>query len=126
MPFNFTSQLFTASGRAYHRLLRARTFAVGLVGPAARVPREEHALRVLLQDPNAISLLLALLDRATPAGQLYALLGLRMTQHDLSHQADALRQRTDEVVVRNCCFSSHQPVSLMASKIEDGTIILTS
>jgi len=125
MRFNLATQLFTASGRAYRRLLRARTFAVGLVGPSARVPREERALRMLLEDPNAISLLTALLDGATPAGQLYALLGLRMTQQDISDRAAALRQRTDEVTVRNCCFSSDQPVGKVASKIEDGTIILT-
>ena len=125
MPFHLAAQFFTASGRAYRSLLRARTFAVGLVGPAARVPREEQALRLLLHDPDAVSLLTALLDHATAAGQLYALLGLRIRLHDISERASALRRRTDEVVVRNGCFRSHQPVGSVASRIEDGTIVLS-
>ena len=125
MASRLAAQFFTASGRAYRSLLRARTFAVGLVGPAARVPREEHALRLLLRDPNAASLLTALFGQATAAGQLYALLGLRTRQHDISEHASALRQRSDEVVVRNGCFRSHQPIGRLVSKIEDGTIVLS-
>lgn len=123
MGLHPAAQFLTASGRAYRVLLRARVFAVGLVGPAARVPREEQALRRLLRAPDAVLLLTALLDHATVAGQLYALLGLRVRQHDISERASAFRQRKDQVVVRNGCFQSHEPVGTVASKIEDGTIV---
>lgn len=61
---------------AYNVLLQADRFSVGGTGVAGRVREPELALRVLLRDPNPKFFLNRVLERATPAGKVYALCGL--------------------------------------------------
>jgi hypothetical protein len=114
-------KMTTASGRAYLTLLRARVFAVGLVGASARISPAQRALSLLLSE-RATDTLFALLENASLPGQLYALFGL-----SVSGQAgvDALiadyRHRTDRVWTQTACLTSLQPISHVVARIEDGT-----
>jgi hypothetical protein len=114
-------KMTTASGRAYLTLLRARVFAVGLVGASARISPAQRSLSLLLSE-RATDTLFALLENASLPGQLYALFGL-----SVSGQAgvDALiadyRHRTDRVWAQTACLTSLQPISHVVARIEDGT-----
>lgn len=58
-------------------LATSRVFRLGPIGMAAKVSDEEKALRSILASDSATDELLAVLQRATPEGRLYALFGLR-------------------------------------------------
>jgi hypothetical protein len=60
-----------------HALRKAGSFAIGGVGVAGTMSAGERALRQALKEPDAVSRLEAMLSTASPAGQLYILLGLR-------------------------------------------------
>src|SRR3954447_451970 len=63
-----------------NQLRGVESFAIGGIGIAGTTSEGERALRNLLAAPDATAPLQGLLAKATPAGQLYALLGLRV--HD--------------------------------------------
>jgi hypothetical protein len=54
------------------------SFALGGVGVAGSMSEGERALREVLKQPDATARLENALPNASPAGQLYALLGLRL------------------------------------------------
>ena len=58
-------------------LRKTSSFALGGVGVAGSMSEGERALREVLKEPDATARLESALPNATPAGQLYALLGLR-------------------------------------------------
>jgi hypothetical protein len=111
----------TTTGRAYLTLLRADRFAVGPIGAAARISRPERALAVLLRE-RATDMFLDLLEHATLPGQLYALLGLSVSDYgEIGELLAKYRQRTDEVQTQTACLGSLQPVRNVVARIEDGT-----
>ena len=59
-------------------LEKAGSFALGGIGVAGTMSGGERALREILKKPDAVAQLEALSSTASPAGKLYALLGLRM------------------------------------------------
>jgi len=102
--FERLSKLTATTGRAYLTLLRAARFAVGPIGPAARISRPQRALASLLRE-HATDTLLDLLEHASVPGQLYALLGLSVTGYsDLARLLADYRQRTDEVQTQTGCL----------------------
>src|SRR5262245_21990254 len=67
-----------SSAASYGVVLKASMFTIGPVGFAARMSDEESAFRSLLADSKAKDQFRKLAKQATPAGQLYALLGLKL------------------------------------------------
>jgi hypothetical protein len=59
-------------------LRKTSSFALGGVGVAGSMSEGERALREVLKDADATARLEKMLPGASPAGQLYALLGLRL------------------------------------------------
>src|SRR4051812_24832727 len=59
-------------------LQKAGSFAMGGVGVAGTMSAGERALRQVLDQPDAIARLESMVSSASPAGKLYALLGLRL------------------------------------------------
>ena len=115
------SKMTTASGRAYLTLLRADRFAVGRIGAAGQISPAQSALELLLRQ-RATGTLFDLLKRASLPGQLYALLGLAVS--DQTRVADVIanyRQRIDEVQTQTACLVSSRPVRDVVARIEDGT-----
>ncbi|MEY2494323.1 MAG: hypothetical protein QOJ45_815 [Verrucomicrobiota bacterium] len=59
-------------------LRKTSSFALGGVGVAGTISEGERAVREVLKESDASSRLESLLPNASPAGQLYALLALRL------------------------------------------------
>ncbi len=64
-------------GQPQSVLMTVNTFAIGGVGVAGTISSGEQALRELLKQSDAVSRCQALVEKASPAGQLYGLLGLK-------------------------------------------------
>ena len=62
----------------YEALTAATTFAIGGVGFAGTISPAEKDFRALLQEPDAVEKCRKLLTDATPEGQMYGLLGLKL------------------------------------------------
>ena len=81
----------------------------------------ERALREVLKQPDAVARLEALHPDATPAGKLYALLGLRIRDRAAYQRALEKYQSTDATVetARGCILSRESFRELM-KEIEHG------
>ena len=62
----------------FSQVKSARVFSIGKVGYAGRLSKDEIAFRSVLKGRNPAEKFIALVHTATPEGQLYALLGLRL------------------------------------------------
>jgi hypothetical protein len=67
----------TPENSAARDLAAAKSFTFGGVGVAGLMSQGERNLRTILEQPNASQQLQAALAHATPAGELYILVGLR-------------------------------------------------
>ena len=115
-------KMMTRSGRACLALERATVFAVGRVGSDAQVSRGEQALRLILKEPEATSLLLRVLRQAAIPGQFYALLGLRECGYlGIGCLMNNWRDRIDEVSTQTGCLRVSESVRKIIGRIEDGT-----
>ena len=86
-------------------LKNAGQFSSARVGYAGMTTNEALAWRVLVFRADAESTFLQLLDTATPAGQLYALAGLRFQSAELfAKEAKRFEDRADEVSVHSGCI----------------------
>src|SRR3954468_10690073 len=79
-------------------LQNAGSFALGGVGVAGTMSAGERALREVLKKPDAVAQLEALLSNASPAGKLYALLGLRIRNRAAYQRALEKCRTTDAKV----------------------------
>lgn len=67
-----------AAHSPYEALTAATTFAIGGVGVAGTISPAENDFRALLKEPDAVAKCQKLLTEATPEGQMYGLLGLKL------------------------------------------------
>ena len=104
-------------------LKKATIFAIGPVGIAGVTSVQEKAFRSLLDDPMATTKLRELAAKATPAGQLYGLLGLKLKK-DPTYQAEADRlARADaEVSTMAGCILSKTTAKELVQRIGDGKV----
>jgi hypothetical protein len=103
------------------QLRRIESFAVGGIGVAGTMSEGERSLRNLLEDPVATVKLEGLLTKATPAGQLYALLGLRL--HDraaFERAAKDFHMPDVEVETIAGCIIWHAPFKQLLDRIKAG------
>ena len=108
---------------AYQFVKTADRFAIGGIGVAGTISRDEKAFRQLLQQPDALGRCQRLLSEATPAGQFYALLGLRLL--DQAAFRAALPRYKDSMAeiptIRGCIVMSMRAAEL-ARQIEKGDL----
>lgn len=85
-------------------LQNADQFALGGVGAAGIISKNEAALRTILDQPDAIAELEKLLPHATDAGRLYILVGLRLRDRSAYKRVFDLYSKHDSTVetVRGC------------------------
>jgi hypothetical protein len=94
-----------AASDASSSLARENVFALGGVGVAGTMSSGEKDLRSVLKEADAVQQLQSLLENASPAGQLYALLGLRLRDRPGYEQAvPAFRKRSDAVSTMHGCI----------------------
>jgi hypothetical protein len=80
--------------QSYLKLLKAEKFSIGLTGYVGTRSGEENALHRLLKSKKAIRSLESLVDKASPEGKLYALLGLRLKDKS-AYQKALLRLKSN-------------------------------
>jgi hypothetical protein len=109
------------ASRAASSLAREPVFALGGVGVAGTISPGESDLRAILKEANAVQQLQSLLKNASPAGQLYALLGLRLRDRAAYEQAvPAFRKRSDVLSTMHGCILMHEKMDSIVHQIEHG------
>jgi hypothetical protein len=102
-------------------LQSAASFALGGVGVAGTMSAGERSLRELLKKPDAVAQLEALLSNASPAGKLYALLGLRLRDHAAYERAlDKCRAIDAKVETARGCMLGQESFRDLVKEIERG------
>ena len=116
-----SARVTSAASDPVDQLRRIESFAIGGIGVAGTTSDGERSLRNLLEDPDATTKLEGLLTKATPAGQLYALLGLRV--HDRAAYERAARDfhgPDGEVETIGGCIISRVPFKQVLDRIKAG------
>jgi hypothetical protein len=109
------------ASRAASSLARETAFALGGVGVAGTISPGEGDLRAVLKEADAVQQLQSLLKKASPAGQLYALLGLRLRDRPAYEQAlPAFRKRSDVVSTMHGCILMKEKMDSIVHQIEHG------
>jgi hypothetical protein len=102
-------------------LAGAKSFAFGGVGVAGLMSQGERNLRAVLDLPDASQQLQTALTHATPAGQLYILVGLRRCDRTAYQKiSDSLAVPNGDVEVARGCMISREPFRRLLSEIQDG------
>jgi hypothetical protein len=115
------SQVTASENSAARDLAGAKSFAFGGVGVAGLMSEGERNLRAVLQQSDASQQLQAALADATPAGQLYILVGLRRCDRAAYQKiSGSLAVSNDNVEVARGCMISREPFSRLLSEIQGG------
>jgi hypothetical protein len=102
-------------------LRKTATFALGGVGFAGVTSEGERMLREVLKGPEAVRRLEGLLPDASPAGQLYALLGLRLRDRAAYQRAlEKYRVNDANVQTMRGCILQREPFDKLVAQIERG------
>jgi hypothetical protein len=103
------------------QLEHAKFFALGGIYESGRMSEGERALRALLRSSDASARLEALVSHASPAGQLYALLGLHLRDRAAYTRAlQALRDKDVKVDTMRGCIAGSESFHALVSEIEQG------
>jgi hypothetical protein len=102
-------------------LAAAKLFAFGGVGVAGLMSEGERNLRAVLERSDASQQLQGALAHATPAGELYILVGLRRCDRAAYQKifGSVVRPNADVEVARGCMIS-REPFRQLLSQIQDG------
>ena len=105
----------------YRELQKAGSFAMGGVGVAGTMSAGERALRQILKEEDAVSRLEVLIANASPAGQLYALLGLR-SRDRIAYQRALEKLKTIDLKVETMrgCILQRESFRHLLKEIEEG------
>jgi hypothetical protein len=102
-------------------LEKAGMFALGGIGVAGTMSPGERALRELVEKADAATRMDRLLTNATPAGQLYALLGLRLKDRAAYQRAlEKCRNTEAKVETARGCILSQESFRDLVKEIERG------
>jgi hypothetical protein len=102
-------------------LQKAGSFAIGGVGVAGTMSAGERALRQLLKEPDVVSKLERMIPNATPAGKLYALLGLHARDRAAYERAlEVCRNTEAKVETARGCILSQESFRDLVKEIERG------
>ena len=102
-------------------LQKAGSFAMGGVGVAGTMSAGESALRQILSGTDAVSKLESLISSASPAGQLYALLGLRSKNRAAYERAlEKLKSVDAKVETARGCMLQQESFRDLVKEIERG------
>lgn len=117
----FAQKLDNDSQKAYNTLKTVPHFAIGGVGFAAQTSEGENALRLLLKQKEATTVFQKLLKEANREGQLYALLGLKLTNSTLfAREAKPFSEMKTKVHTMSGCIFFDQPVTSLVTTIKKG------
>lgn len=102
-------------------LQKTSSFALGGVGVAGSMSEGERALREVLKESDATTRLESALPNATPAGQLYALLGLRL-RHRAAYKRAIEKYGANNATVQTMrgCILQQESFRDLVKQIEHG------
>jgi hypothetical protein len=102
-------------------LRKTELFALGGIGVAGTMSEGERALREVLKEPDLSARLEKLVSEASPAGQLYALLGLRLRDRTAYERAlEKLRTTDAKVQTARGCILQQESFGDLVKEIERG------
>lgn len=102
-------------------LRKTELFALGGIGVAGSMSEGERALREVLKESDLAARLEKLLSDASPAGQLYALLGLRLRDRAAYERAlQKLRTTDAKVQTARGCILQQESFRDLVKEIERG------
>ena len=102
-------------------LRKTELFALGGIGVAGTMSEGERALREVLKESDVAARLEKLLSDASPAGQLYALLGLRLRDRAAYERAlGKLRTNDAKVQTARGCILQQESFGDLIKQIERG------
>ena len=102
-------------------LRKAGSFALGGVGVAGTMSEGESALREVLKETDAVTRLENALPNSSPAGQLYALLGLRLRDRAVYQRAlEKYRANNASVQTMRGCMLQQESFRDLIKQIEHG------
>ena len=102
-------------------LRKTSTFALGGVGVAGTMSEGERALREVLKERDATARLESALPNASPAGQLYALLGLRRQDRAVYQRAlEKYGENSATVQTMRGCILQKESFRDLIKQIEHG------
>ncbi|HYK24474.1 MAG TPA: hypothetical protein VEU75_07395 [Candidatus Acidoferrum sp.] len=111
----------TSENTAARDLAAAKLFAFGGVGAAGIMSQGERNLRAVLGQSDASQQLQAALGHATPAGELYILVGLRRCDPAAYQKViDSVARPNDDVEIARGCMLTREPFRQLLSQIRDG------
>jgi hypothetical protein len=111
----------SSENSAARDLAAAKSLAFGGVGVAGLMSEGERNLRAVLAQPDASQQLQGVLARATPAGKLYILVGLRRCDRTAYQKVfDSPGRPNDGVEVVRGCMISKEPFRQVLSQVQDG------
>jgi hypothetical protein len=121
----FTQQRVTlatpSASQAKIAVADAKQFALGGIGVAGTMSDGERQLRAVLHESDASHQLQAALEQATPAGQLYILVGLRRCDSAAYRKIfPTLSRSKEEVEVIRGCMISREPFEKLLAEVNDG------
>ena len=111
----------SSENSAAHDLAAAKSFAFGGVGVTGLMSEGERNLRAVLERPDTSQQLQGAIAHATPAGELYILVGLRRCDR-VAYQKifGSLARANDDVEVARGCMISREPFRRLLSEVHDG------
>jgi hypothetical protein len=116
-----SASLGAASENPAHDLAAAKSFAFGGVGVAGIMSEGERNLRAVLQHSDVSQQLQAAFPHATPAGQLYILVGLRRCDRAAYEKiSSSVAASSDTVEVAHGCMISRETFRQLLSEVRDG------
>jgi hypothetical protein len=102
-------------------LQKTMTFALGGVGYAGAMSEGERTLREILKESDAPKRLESVLPNASAAGQLYALLGLRLRDRAAYERAlEKYRTNNANVQTMRGCIMQRESFRKLVEQIERG------
>jgi hypothetical protein len=111
----------TSENTSARDLAAAKFFAFGGVGVAGLMSEGERNLRAVLERPDASQQLHAGLAHATPAGELYILVGLRRCDRATYQKiVGSVAVPNADVEVARGCMISREPFRQLLAQIQDG------
>ena len=102
-------------------LRKTELFALGGIGAAGAMSEGERALREVLKESDVAARLERLLSEASPAGRLYALLGLRLRDRPVYERGlQKLRTTDGKVQTARGCILQQESFGDLVKEIERG------
>lgn len=110
---------------AVYALMNAERFEIGYVGFAANPSAYIKNFKTILGEQAAAELFEYLFDEATPAGKLYALSGLYLTDKEAYVKAAGLMKKSGVIVrvLNGCLMSDEAAAKIVETDVENVAII---